>query len=573
MLLHPRPGPGDRNELLAQLPERHIMDRLITRYFASASPSLHVMHRPTFARKYAKFWQDPDSVSMHWIAQLFMVLALGLVFNHFVAPHELKGDSPVPVMEQIRNYRSCAAWALVWGKYTQPTLETLPAFVLYVEAYFLFNRAAQMSCYVLSGVLVRLMLKMGLHRDPSKLRNVTVYEGEMRRRFWNMATQIELLVSFHMGLPSIMAGIESDTAIPGNYMDDDFDEDTINMPPERSRADHSSMSYPITKTTIMRVFGNIARQAHALTPPTYADTVRLDNQLNETIDSMPNILKPKSLDESVGDSPALTIQRIGLASLCAKSRCVLHRRYLVEPVMRREHDYSRLQCLEAATTLLDYQWTMWTATRPGNRLSDCGWFMTSLSVHDYMLAAMIIYLIAQDERYGDSGDWAKTEKTLPTRDELVEMIRRSHSIWSVVSSSVGELRKTADTLGVMLRKLHSPVTSPDISNGWLSGNGAAGISESSVRGAAGPTWSEPTAPSTAPGKLNQTLQHFSNRIMQGNTNKKAADSANTPAAGPVMFAPMLDIPSMPSAGDASALIDTEFNATWMDMIADSGWVR
>lgn len=40
MLLHPRPGPGDRNELLAQLPEKHIMDRLITRYFASASPSL-----------------------------------------------------------------------------------------------------------------------------------------------------------------------------------------------------------------------------------------------------------------------------------------------------------------------------------------------------------------------------------------------------------------------------------------------------------------------------------------------------------------------------------------------------
>lgn len=448
-----------------------------------------------------------------------MVLALGLVFNHFVAPHELEGDSSVPVMEQIRNYRSCAAWALVWGKYTQPTLETLPAFVLYVEAFFLFNRAAQMSCYVLSGVCVRLMLKMGLHRDPTKLRNITAYEGEMRRRFWNMATQVELLVSFHMGLPSIMSGIESDTATPGNYQDDDFDEETTRMPPERPLTDHSNMSYPITKSTIIRVFGNIARQAHALTPPTYAETMRLDSQLNDTIDSMPHILKPRPLDECIGDSTALTIQRIGLASLCAKSRCVLHRRYLAEPVMRHEHDYSRLQCLEAATTLLGFQWTMWSETRPGNRLSECGWFMTSLSVHDYMLAAMIIYLIAQDERYGDSGDWAKTEKTLPTRDKLVEMLRRSHSVWSVVSSSVGELHKTADTLGVMLRKLGSPVTSPDTSNGWLTGNSSVGPSsdqfgEASVRGAAGPTWSEPTVPSTAPGTLETPLWRFELHCMK-----------------------------------------------------------
>lgn len=39
-----------------------------------------------------------------------------------------------------------------------------------------------------------------------------------------------------------------------------------------------------------------------------------------------------------------------------------------------------------------------------------------------------------------------------------------------------------------------------------------------------------------------------------------------------MFAPMLDMPGVPSAGDAPALDNTEFNATWMDMIAESDWV-
>lgn len=39
MLLHTSSAPGDRNELLAQLPEKHVIDRLIMRYFASSSPS------------------------------------------------------------------------------------------------------------------------------------------------------------------------------------------------------------------------------------------------------------------------------------------------------------------------------------------------------------------------------------------------------------------------------------------------------------------------------------------------------------------------------------------------------
>lgn len=405
-------------------------------------------------------------MSLHWIAQLFMVVALGLVFNHFTAPHELEADSSVPVMDQIRHFRSCAAWALTWGKYTQPTHETLPAFILYVEAFFLFNRAAQMNCYILSGVCVRLMLKMGLHRDPSKLFNISAFEGEMRRRYWCMAVQIELLVSFHMGLPSIVAGIESDTEVPKNYKDEDFDEDTKSMPPERSILDHTPMTYPITKTKLMRVFSSIARQAHALTPPTYAETMQLDSMLNEVWDSVPTIVKYRPLEESIGDAPSLIIQRIGLASLYSKSRCVLHRRYLAEPILKREHDYSRIQCLEAAVTLLQFQSIMWTATRPGNNLSEVGWFVSSLAVHDYMLAATIIYIVINNMQYSDSGknmEWAVSERPLPSKAALIDMLRGSYEIWTQVSSSVTELRKTSDTLRVMLTKLGSPVPSPDTS--------------------------------------------------------------------------------------------------------------
>lgn len=131
-----------------------------------------------------------------------MVLALGVFFSSYSAPHEVKSDSSLSAMERFKNYREAAGWALVSGKYTSPRPATCAPFLLYVEAEFLINRASQMNCYLLSSVCIRIMLKMGLHRDPSKLANITPFDGEMRRRVWNLAIQIDLMVSFHMGLPS-----------------------------------------------------------------------------------------------------------------------------------------------------------------------------------------------------------------------------------------------------------------------------------------------------------------------------------------------------------------------------------
>ncbi|KAF4426088.1 hypothetical protein FACUT_9940 [Fusarium acutatum] len=463
VMLNTRAGPRNREELLSRLPERKVADRLLSRYFASMSPSQHIVHRPVFTRQYSKFWQDPNEASLHWIAQLFMMLSLGVFFNNFINSSELEGDSPLPAQDRIRHYKACAGWALVWGKYTQPSSATLPAFLLYVESSFLFNRAAQMNCYVLSGVCIRLMLKMGLHRDPSKLANISPYEGEMRRRMWNMAIQVELLVSFHMGLPSMLQGIETDTAVPRNLDDHDFDEDSTELPLSRPPTDWTSMTYPIHKTQILRVFGQIARQAHALTPPSYAEVAKLDNLLHETWKSVPSFMMVRPLDECVGDPPVLLIQRFGLTALYNKCRIVLHRRYLAEAIPQREHDYSRRQCLEGALSLLNYQHIIWEACKPGHVLSQHGWFVSSLAVHDFLMAAMVLYLVVKNENYSEVGsdyDWMSQTAPTPTKDELICMIKRSWLIWADVSRNAVEVKKTADTLATMLAKLGASVEEP-----------------------------------------------------------------------------------------------------------------
>lgn len=446
------------------LPERSVCDRLIMRYFMSNSPSQHIVHRPTFNKDYNEFWKDPSNAPMHWIALLFMIIAMGTFFSSYLAPHEVTADSPGSAMDRFRQYRTAAGWALVWGKYTQPTALTVQPFLLYVEAEFLLSRAAQMTCYLLSSVCIRIMLKMGLHRDPSKLANIAPFDGEMRRRMWNLAIQIDLLVSFHMGLPSMIHGIETDTALPRNLLDEDFDSSCTELPAGRPMSDYTPMTYAICKATLCRVFGLVARQAHLLTAPPHAEVMRLDALLNEKWAEVPAFMHVQPLEQSVTLPPSQIIQRFGLASLYHKTRCVLHRRYLTEAVPRREHEYSRRTCIDAALKLLEYQNTIYLACQPGGILAANGWFGSSLAVHDFLLAAMIVYIVVQsdtyhcfDGEYGSPGQVAHK----PSKEELLQVLRRSFDIWTRISQDAPELKKTADVVATMLHKVKSPASTAE----------------------------------------------------------------------------------------------------------------
>jgi hypothetical protein len=387
-----------------------------------------------------------------------MVISLGVFFSAFQAPHEVEGDSPMPVMDRFNLYRNAAGAALVWGKYSQPNQWTLQAMMLYVESLFLRARHSHTNCYLLCSVLIRIMLKMGLHRDPSKLPNISPYDGEMRKRLWHLAIQIDLLVSFHLGLPAMIHGIESDTELPCNLADSDFSEESKELPRARPSTDYTSLSYPINKAKVCRIFGLVARQAHSLEVPAYSEVMKLDALLKETYDKVPAFLKIKSMEESITDEPMQVIQTYGLAALYQKIRCVLHRKYLTDAVPKPEHDYSRRACLSAAIELLKCQATTYEACKPGGILSPNGWFVSALAVNDFLLADIVVALIIQSAHYweaGGSSKWLTEDAALPSKEELVRLLGRSAAIWEQMAIHVPDCRKASDLVGTVMRKIEA----------------------------------------------------------------------------------------------------------------------
>lgn len=309
------------------------------------------------------------------------------------------------------------------------------------------------------------MLKLGLHRDASQLpyddgdasTQISVFDGEMRRRLWHLAIQLDLMISFHLGLPSMAHGIESDTLDPHNLLDEDFDEDSTVLPPERTGADYTPMTYAINKAKLMRRLGQVARQAHSLTMPSYAEVVALDQKLEATWSCVPQCMRIVPLDAAITDPPSQVIQRFGLGSLYQKTRCVLHRRYLAEKNPKPEQDYSRRACLLAALALLEYQNMLFEGTKPGGLLCQHGWFVSSLAVHDFLLGATVVYIVLQDERYdepgGDAVDYLQDDTPLPNKRQLLETLRRSYWIWRDAAANNSDVRKAPGVLEVMFRRI------------------------------------------------------------------------------------------------------------------------
>lgn len=393
-----------------------------------------------------------------------MVLTIGLLFSPPASTSTASLSAPDPErMAQMKTYRAAAGWALVYGRYAQAGFETIAPFLLFVEAEMSINTSSQMGCYVLLGVCVRLMLKVGLHRDPSKLPNMTPFEGEMRRRMWSMAVTADVLVSFHVGLPSIVQSIESDTALPLNLVDEDFNENCAELPPPRQPTEFTTLSYPISKCAIAKVFGKIAVYSHSLSPPSYAEVQRLDQLLHDTWDKVPWTMKPRPLEECITDHPHQIMQRTGLASLFHKSRCVLHRHYLTEVNLRAEHADSRKKCLDSALNLLRRHDELWGDLQPDHVFSSSIWFFSVLTAYDFLLAVTVVYICVQSPTYPDGDNahpWFPPGTTMPTKTELVDLLK-SNGYWVAMMEGRAEFKKVSTVVSTILRKLVASISKAD----------------------------------------------------------------------------------------------------------------
>jgi hypothetical protein len=384
-----------------------------------------------------------------------------------LASREIHPDTRDVPQEMLRLYKENCGRCLALSDYTKPTRYTLETMVIYGEAEFLMSRDDQVHSYLLSAVAVRLALRMGLHRDSSKLgTKFTPFEAESRRRMWHHINQLDLLASFHIGLPGMIQMIDSDTLPPRNLLDEDFDEDCTELPPSRPESEMTPMSYALCKGRLSDVAGEIMVTANKLQLPPYSEILKLDSELREAYDKVPSQLRLDNSEINVTDSPSTILKRFSVSSLFEKSRCMLHRKFLMKAWEHPEYYYSKEAALDASMKLLHRQGLIHQAASPGGPLALDRWFLSSLSTHNFLLAAMIIYLNVMN---GIKDSRSTNSIEVQTGVEALEMSCKN---WEVALTFSPEAKRASLVLIGMVDKVYQalgrqrpPRDRPDIGFG------------------------------------------------------------------------------------------------------------
>lgn len=303
--------PLSRPEIMALLPSKYITDLLVARYFNSYDPATHILHGPTFQAQYNKHWEDPTQTELVWIAMLFAMMRLAMLSYHQEGdePPEFRGKA----MDMAGSFRNSVAQCLTLADYTKPHRFLIEALVFHLHGDFSQTRDADISVWVLSGVIARLAMRMGYHRDSKMFPNITPFQGEMRRRVWSFVRQADLLFSFQVGMPSMLRTTDTDTELPRNLYDDDFDEDCKELPPARQLSEPTPISYLITKARLSYAFGRVNEHYSAVSSSSYDKVMEIDADLRRGRDLIPDHLHIRPVDECQLDPINLIMSRFSVS--------------------------------------------------------------------------------------------------------------------------------------------------------------------------------------------------------------------------------------------------------------------
>lgn len=445
------------DELLSRFPRRHIANMLITRYFESENPATHIIHRPTFRKQYERHWATPQASSVPWLGMCYAMMCLALQSYHRAqdAPPDFAGHA----WEESLAFLSLTTECLVQADFTQPMFFMIETLCLYLQAEHARSRDSETGVWVLVGIVARLAMRVGLHRDPRPYPALTPFYGEMRRRLWNFIRSADINMSHQVGMPSLIKSVDCDTALPTNIHDEEFDEDTKVLPPSRPMSETTPMSFMIVNCHMSFILGKILEESNALTTMPYETVQKLDSDLREVRSHIPAHLVMRTRDESTLDPSPIIMQRYALELLYLKSQISLHRKFTSKARENPRFSYSRRTCVESCLGMINHQAAIHAESMPGGRLHHIPWTITSaVTMADFSLAGMILcldlYHTASSEKKnqtsGDEYAWGVSK-----REEMFSAIELSLRIWDQLKDHSMEAFKSSGILRIMLEKLRN----------------------------------------------------------------------------------------------------------------------
>lgn len=309
------------------------------------------------------------------------------------------------------------------------------------------------------GAIVRIAMRLGLHRDPSNFPNITPFQGEMRRRTWTVISQIDTLSSFHLGMPLAIRTGDGDTGAPRNLLDADIDEAMSELPPSRPFSQHVPLGYMLVKNSILGVMKRIVESLNSIhAGPPYEVILQLDRDLDEAYAMIPAYLRLNGWENAHKEPPYLVLQKVQLDTLYHQTVSVLHRRYLQDARSDSKYALSEQRCVDSSIILLNHQISIYKETQPGGYLNPNYRYILPPESMNFTLASMVLCLYLQYKTRSMRKGllYADTK-----HQKIIQVLNTSHAIWKLLSNEHYEAGKVANVLDKILEQLRAKLSFPD----------------------------------------------------------------------------------------------------------------
>lgn len=456
--------PASELELRTSLPPKTHVLALCSRYFNSMDNAVSVIHGPTFLQQLRTHWQDPNKTPIMWLGLLYSILSLAMLSYNKVGdePAEWRNKS----MAFADEYRLRTVQCLIEADYTRPVDHTVETLLLYVLGEYSSRWDADLGLWLIVGMIARIAIRQGYHRDAKWFPSLSPFQAEMRRRTWALIRMSDIVFSHQVSLPSMINERDCDTQLPNNLFDDDFHQTIKELPPSRPLSEPTPISYMIAKAKLCFELGNILQATNRLGKGMpYDEILRFDGKLRQVMQDLPPHLKLTSLEGS-NDPVTLIVARFNVNVLYQKIMCLLHRHYMVKARQNPRYTHSRRAAIEASMEAMGHLSTLHRESQPGGKLRAVSWYVKSIATKEFILPAMLIILdLHYDNIALQTNASQDTEGSFvwdnDKRTKMVSSLQEAGVIWSSLADTSMEAFKASKILEIMMDKIKTPVSSTE----------------------------------------------------------------------------------------------------------------
>ncbi|KPM39866.1 hypothetical protein AK830_g6700 [Neonectria ditissima] len=202
-------------EIIARLPDGSLCDSLVERYLSVIEGTHHLFHMPSLKSEIERFWLDPATATYGWLAQFFMVLALGREATEQAAYDDDNLLRPV----FLESAELCLSKTPVLFR-ADTTLIRCLCLAVIVKLASVYQCSVIDSCGVLTDMAVRSCMELGLHKPSGGFGNT---EQQIRARLWTAAVFLKVQQAANSGTPLLLRRCDFEYCGLRNLNDDELE--------------------------------------------------------------------------------------------------------------------------------------------------------------------------------------------------------------------------------------------------------------------------------------------------------------------------------------------------------------